>query len=692
MRYILTIEGPGFTQKGEVSPENSPFSIGRDPGNDLHLPDPEKSISRKHLVLRAGSLQEQGISIQVVSSVSGVITPKGEIPPGGELKLNAGDVFRLGAYSVRIDLATTARPAPSTHGDPFAALGLATPQGPSADPFHQLHTPRAAPASAGQDPFAALGLAPAAAPAPSSFSGLATPAPAPSLARTGAATPAPLAASSPGESASPLSSINDFLGVPAGSGTAQPGWRESSGSFSGLGGSGGSGFSSSPAPSFTDGAFLSAAPRSDAAPHGGFGLGGLAGDHVHDMNLPIQLHATAPAPSSPSAAPFSGGRIDIQMVAAMPPAMPPAMPQSPLATPPAPAFSPAPMPVHSDPFASAPGSDPFAGGDPFGQQDDPFGDDWSGLQTWMVGDEALKPRTPPPADLPLPLSGPAPSAVTVAPHEATERLSMPVDASGTSKSGTSRTRLSPEAHQALGEGLGFQLPSQMSTESWRQLGETVRLMAETFADLMASRAELKRELRADDRTMLNTRNNNPFKAGLEREALMQTLLLNAKGSGGYMSTAEALQESAAELRCHELAGVAAARASIEGTLQEFSPEKLKQRLDADKGRSMLKLMDHAKRWEAFEQDYEERSRHMADWLEQLFNRYYMPTYSKESARMKRQMQGDGPGMPAQAPASAADAIAQALAGAAQGASAPGAGMTPMPGMQAMPSIPGSRGR
>ena len=29
------------------------------------------------------------------------------------------------------------------------------------------------------------------------------------------------------------------------------------------------------------------------------------------------------------------------------------------------------------------------------------------------------------------------------------------------------------------------------------------------------------------------------------------------------------------------------------------------------------------------QDYEERSRHMADWLEQLFNRYYMPTYSKE---------------------------------------------------------------
>jgi hypothetical protein len=107
---------------------------------------------------------------------------------------------------------------------------------------------------------------------------------------------------------------------------------------------------------------------------------------------------------------------------------------------------------------------------------------------------------------------------------------------------------------------------------------------------------------------------------------------------------------------------------------------------------MLKLMDHAKRWEAFEQDYEERSRHMADWLEQLFNRYYMPTYSKESARMKRQMQGDGPGMPAQAPASAADAIAQALAGAAQGASAPGAGMTPMPGMQAMPSIPGSRGR
>ena len=150
---------------------------------------------------------------------------------------------------------------------------------------------------------------------------------------------------------------------------------------------------------------------------------------------------------------------------------------------------------------------------------------------------------------------------------------MPVDASGTSKSGTSRTRLSPEAHQALGEGLGFQLPSQMSTESWRQLGETVRLMAETFADLMASRAELKRELRADDRTMLNTRNNNPFKAGLEREALMQTLLLNAKGSGGYVD-GRGLQKvgsrtgAAMSWRVSPPPGHPS-----RAPLQEFSPEK-----------------------------------------------------------------------------------------------------------------------
>ena len=96
MRYILTIEGPGFTHKGELSPENSPFTIGRDPGNSLHLPDPEKSISRKHLVMRAHPLQEQGISIQVVSSVSGGLPPytykitAGSLPSGMTLDQTTG--------------------------------------------------------------------------------------------------------------------------------------------------------------------------------------------------------------------------------------------------------------------------------------------------------------------------------------------------------------------------------------------------------------------------------------------------------------------------------------------------------------------------------------------------------------------------------------------------------------------------
>jgi predicted component of type VI protein secretion system len=140
--------------------------------------------------------------------------------------------------------------------------------------------------------------------------------------------------------------------------------------------------------------------------------------------------------------------------------------------------------------------------------------------------------------------------------------------------------------------------------------------------------------------MLSGRDNNPLKLKLSPAELVQYLFAAPAGAGAYMPADRAVRESIAELRVHEHATIAAARAAVEGALRDFEPGRMRKKLL--KGKSgLFQMMDNARLWDAYEADYEKQSQHMADWLETLFDRHFMPTYSRETERMK-QMAGGGP--------------------------------------------------
>ena len=192
-------------------------------------------------------------------------------------------------------------------------------------------------------------------------------------------------------------------------------------------------------------------------------------------------------------------------------------------------------------------------------------------------------------------------------------------------------------------GLGIAAPGEITAEGWTSMGKSIRLIVEGLADLMNARAELKRELRAEERTMLHSRNNNPIKSGMSADELIQYLLFSTKGAGGFMPADRALEESVGELRSHNLASITATRAAVEGALQDFNPGKLKVTLS--KGKAKLpQFFDRSRLWESYEEYYQKRSANMADWLEQVFDRHFMPAYSKETERLKRVgRQNEGPG-------------------------------------------------
>lgn len=305
----------------------------------------------------------------------------------------------------------------------------------------------------------------------------------------------------------------------------------------------------------------------------------LSPDHVHGIHMPVSFRS-------------GGGAVALPVPAA----------------PPAPALN--------DPWdnllqnPSAPESVGRALSDfPAAATENPFDDDWAGIG--------------------FPAANASDHAVDVEPPrvEATPPSTSPlVNPPGASLPDQS------DAWSGFARGLGLPETYPADAASAERAGAMVRVLIEGVAELLGARADLKRELRAEERTMLSGRDNNPLKAKLSAADLVQYLFA-AQTTGGYMPAERAIRESIAELRVHEHATIAASRAAVEGALRDFEPGRLRKQLAQGKP-GIFQVFDNARLWEAYEQHYEKRGQHMADWLESVFSRHFMPTYSRETERQK----------------------------------------------------------
>ena len=103
-----------------------------------------------------------------------------------------------------------------------------------------------------------------------------------------------------------------------------------------------------------------------------------------------------------------------------------------------------------------------------------------------------------------------------------------------------------------------------------------------------------------------------------------------------MPPERALREVFVDMHAHEIATLAAARAAIEGALLEFDPAELEKK-HQDK-RNPLQVVNKARLWEAHRKDYEARSAALADWLDGIFDRHFVPAYTREAQRVKAEAQ------------------------------------------------------
>jgi predicted component of type VI protein secretion system len=191
-------------------------------------------------------------------------------------------------------------------------------------------------------------------------------------------------------------------------------------------------------------------------------------------------------------------------------------------------------------------------------------------------------------------------------------------------------------HQLPGffQGLGLDPASigPLSQGELEAIGRLVRMLMLGALELHDRGRAVKEEMRAEDRTMVATKDNNPLKADWPAETKLRYVFGGRSASIGFPSPERALGDLLLDLIAHGGASANATRAAIESTLKDFEPGALKARLLGEGPR----LFEGTRAWDAYCKYYERESQDMARWTQRLLDRYYSEPYLRESLRIKRE--------------------------------------------------------
>ena len=169
-------------------------------------------------------------------------------------------------------------------------------------------------------------------------------------------------------------------------------------------------------------------------------------------------------------------------------------------------------------------------------------------------------------------------------------------------------------------------------EFLRQSGKILRASIEGSMALLAARATAKKELRAEDRTMVASKDNNPLKLMSDPQEALAFLFDTKDRTDGFLDPVRAVGDAFEDLRAHEVALFAAMRAALLGSIQRFDPKTLEAELE--KGAGGLGLNRKAKLWELFAVYQQKLARDADDDFNKVFGREFMGTYMAQVKRLR----------------------------------------------------------
>lgn len=237
---------------------------------------------------------------------------------------------------------------------------------------------------------------------------------------------------------------------------------------------------------------------------------------------------------------------------------------------------------------------------------------------------ALPPSVAPVLAAAVAVPQPPPSAaVPASPASAT---GAPVSASG---SGTADELLA-----AFLRGLGpvHQVPTSLTPALMERIGVLLRSSTEGTLQLLLTRQELKREVRAEV-TMIAAQANNPLKFSPTADVALAHLL--GPGIRGFMPAEAAMRDAYDDLRAHQFGVMVGMRAALAHVIERFGPETLEKKIAAKSALdSLFAAGRKAKLWDQFIALYGSIAAEAEDDFHSLFGKAFLQAYEEQMARLK----------------------------------------------------------
>lgn len=167
----------------------------------------------------------------------------------------------------------------------------------------------------------------------------------------------------------------------------------------------------------------------------------------------------------------------------------------------------------------------------------------------------------------------------------------------------------------------------------RQCGAITRAAIDGVMALLVARAEAKKEFRAEDRTMVASRDNNPLKLMADPQEAVDFLFDPKERSGGFLSPVQAVSDAFDDMRAHEAALIAGMRAAILGAVARFDPKRLEEELEKSSGG--LGLNRKARLWELFAAYQQKLAREASDDFNKVFGRDFLAAYMAQVKQLKK---------------------------------------------------------
>ncbi|MEJ1163787.1 type VI secretion system-associated FHA domain protein TagH [Variovorax sp. CCNWLW186] len=257
-------------------------------------------------------------------------------------------------------------------------------------------------------------------------------------------------------------------------------------------------------------------------------------------------------------------------------------------------------------------------------------DDITGQPIRISGPEvsAGGPAEPPgmPAPPPPP---PAPRPQSVQPQQ----QPMPAPVAKASPA-LQRTASDDELLAAFLRGLGstHQAPEMLTPGLMERIGTILRSATEGTLQLLLTRQEFKREVRAEV-TMIASQANNPLKFSPTADVALAHLL--GPGVRGFMPPEAAMRDAFNDLRAHQFGVMVGMRAALAHVIARFEPDELEKKISAKSALDALFSANRkAKLWDQFVALYGGIASEAEDDFHNLFGKAFLEAYEEQMARLK----------------------------------------------------------